>query len=135
MIALDCGIKSVGKVEYAREKGIEFIICDHHTPGDTVPPAGAVLNPKRADCTYPYKELSGCGIGYKLISAYAEKYQIDWDSDEYLGLVAVSNAADIVHMTGENRILTYFGLKKINSNPRPGYRALMDGGGKEKSYC
>jgi len=126
IIALDCGIKSKGKVEYARERGIEFIICDHHTPGDTIPPAAAVLNPKRVDCTYPYKELSGCGIGYKLINAYAEKYGVAWNADEYLGLVAVSNAADIVHMTGENRILTYFGLQKINTNPRPGYKALIE---------
>ncbi len=126
IIALDCGIKSVGKVEYARDKGIEFVICDHHMPGDMIPPAAAVLNPKRLDCEYPYKELSGCGIGYKLISAYAEKYEITWDPDEYLGLVAVSNAADIVHMTGENRILTYFGLLKINTNPRPGYKALIE---------
>jgi len=126
IIALDCGIKSIGKVEYAREKGIEFIICDHHTPGDEIPPAAAVLNPKRVDCEYPYKELSGCGIGFKLISAYAEKYEIPWDPDQYLGLVAVSNAADIVHMTGENRILTYFGLLKINTNPRPGYKALIE---------
>jgi len=133
IIALDCGIKSVGKVEHAKELGIEFIICDHHTPGEIVPPAGAVLNPKREDCTYPYKELSGCGIGYKLISAYAERYNIDWSPDEYLGLVAVSNAADIVHMTGENRILTYFGLKKINSNPRPGYKALMELAGVTKN--
>jgi len=126
IVALDCGIKSIEKVEYAKEIGIEFIICDHHTPGETIPPAAAVLNPKREDCTYPYKELSGCGIGYKLVHAYSEKYNIAWDPDEYLGLVAVSIAADIVHMTGENRILTYFGLKKINSNPRPGYQALME---------
>jgi single-stranded-DNA-specific exonuclease len=132
VIALDCGIKSVDKIEYAKTKGIEFIICDHHNPGETIPDAVAVLNPKRIDCQYPYKELSGCGIGYKLIWAYAEQYQLSWDPDEYLGLVAVSVAADIVHMTGENRILTFFGLKKINANPRAGFRALIDLAGVKK---
>jgi single-stranded-DNA-specific exonuclease len=133
IIALDCGIKSIENIEYAHSKGIEFIICDHHTPGDTIPTAAAVLNPKQAGCPYPYKELSGCGIGLKLVWAYAEYFHMDWNPDEYLGLVAVSIAADIVHMTGENRILTYFGLKKINENPRPGFKALMDISGAKKN--
>jgi single-stranded-DNA-specific exonuclease len=133
IIALDCGIKSVDRIDYATEKGIEFIICDHHTPGDSIPAAAAVLNPKRPDCEYPYKELSGCGIGFKLIQAYAERYNLPWNPDEYLGLVAVSISADIVHMTGENRILTYFGLKKINANPRPGFKALIDLAGVKKN--
>lgn len=125
IIALDCGIKSVDLVQYASGKNIDFIICDHHTPGDTVPMAVAVLNPKQKDCSYPYNELSGCGIGFKLVQAYAEHFKLNWNAEEYMDLVAISISADIVHMTGENRILTYFGLKKINTDPRPGVKALI----------
>ncbi|HYC29177.1 MAG TPA: single-stranded-DNA-specific exonuclease RecJ, partial [Chitinophagaceae bacterium] len=126
IIALDCGIKSLDKIAYANEKGIDFIICDHHLPGDAVPDAVAVLDPKQSDCPYPYKELSGCGIGFKLMQALAIRMQIDSAKVyDLLDLVAVSIASDIVPITGENRVLAYFGLKKINNNPRPGLKALM----------
>ncbi len=127
IIALDCGIKAIDKVDYANEKGVDFIICDHHLPGDSLPKALAVLDPKRNDCPYPYKELAGCGIGFKLIQAYSIKNNIDPKFYlEYLDLVATSIAADIVPITGENRILAYFGIEKLNSNPRPGIKALID---------
>jgi len=126
IIALDCGIKSIELVQLANTKGIDFIICDHHLPGDTLPEALAVLDPKRPDCPYPYKELSGCGIGFKLMQAYGKTYRREEDLYEYLDLVAVSIASDIVPITGENRILTYFGLKKLNENPSPGLKALKD---------
>ena len=127
VIALDCGIKAVEKVEYANQKNIDFIIGDHHRPGDSLPPAVAVLDPKRADCTYPFEELSGCGVGFKLIQAYsAHKGWAFDDLMQYLDLVVVSIAADIVAITGENRILAYFGLKKINTQPRPGFEALLN---------
>lgn len=135
MVALDCGIKSIDHVKYATEKGIDFIICDHHTPGETLPEAVAILNPKRNDCNYPYKELSGCGIGFKLIQAMGEKMDINFSKEEYLDLVAVSIASDIVHMTGENRILAYFGLKRINSKPRPGLLALIELSGHKKELA
>ncbi|MCX6278024.1 MAG: single-stranded-DNA-specific exonuclease RecJ [Bacteroidetes bacterium] len=126
IIALDCGIKSVEKVAYATTKGIDFIICDHHRPGAELPAAVAVLDPKRNDCPYPYKELSGCGIGFKLIQAYARITNIHFDRlIKYLDLVAISIASDIVDITGENRILAYYGLKLINSKPRPGLEALL----------
>ncbi len=126
IIALDCGIKAVEKVQYANQKGVDFIICDHHRPGSELPPACAVLDPKRADCTYPYKELSGCGIGFKLIQAYAERNNIPFDDlSQYLDLVVVSIASDIVDITGENRILAYFGLKLMNIKPRPGLEAIL----------
>jgi len=126
IIALDCGIKAVEKVAYAREKGIDFIICDHHRPGAELPPAAAVLDPKRADCTYPYKELSGCGIGFKLIQALAQRRNIPFENlHTYLDLVVISIASDIVDITGENRVLAYYGLKLINSQPRPGVEALL----------
>ncbi|MFN3640834.1 MAG: single-stranded-DNA-specific exonuclease RecJ, partial [Flavobacterium sp.] len=126
IIALDCGIKSIDKVLYAKEKGIDFIICDHHRPGDVLPDAIAVLDPKRDDCHYPFDELCGCGIGFKLIQAIAkEKGQTIDDLLPYLDLVATAIAADIVPMNGENRILTKFGLEVINSNPRPGIKALI----------
>ncbi len=126
IIALDCGIKSVEKVAYATTKGIDFIICDHHRPGAEIPAASAILDPKRNDCTYPYKELSGCGIGFKLIQAYAQLNQIPFDQlIQYLDLVVISIASDIVDITGENRILAHFGLKLINSKPRPGLEALL----------
>jgi len=122
IIALDCGVKAVEKIAYAKEKGVDFIVCDHHKPGDQLPD-GIVLNPKQKDCDYPYKELSGCGVGFKLIQALAEGKE---DVIEFLDLVAVSIAADIVPITGENRVLAYFGLKKINSNPRKGIQELLD---------
>jgi single-stranded-DNA-specific exonuclease len=125
IITLDCGIKSIDHISYATEKGIDFIICDHHTVGDEIPKAHAILNPKQKDCSYPYKELSGCGIGYKLVAAYSEFAGIPWQAEEYLDLVAISIAADIVHMTGENRTITFHGLKKINTSPRPGVEALI----------
>lgn len=126
IIALDCGVKSVGHVAYASEKGIDFIICDHHRPGTVLPDAVAVLDPKRVDCTYPYDELCGCGVGFKLIQALgANRKQTIKDLVPYLDLVATAIAADIVPMTGENRILAYFGLKVINSSPRNGIRALI----------
>jgi single-stranded-DNA-specific exonuclease len=126
VIALDCGIKSMDKVELASALGVDFIICDHHTPGDELPKAVAVLDPKRLDCNYPYKELSGCGVGFKLIQAYAKAQQLEESSlYSYLDLVVVSIAADIVPITGENRILAYFGLDRINNTPRPGLKALM----------
>jgi single-stranded-DNA-specific exonuclease len=127
IIALDCGIKAVEKISYANEKGIDFIICDHHRPGDKLPDAVAVLDPKRDDSTYPFNELSGCGVGFKLIQAYALKNNIPFKSlNKYLDLVAVSIASDIVPIIGENRILTYYGLKLINSNPRPGIEAILN---------
>jgi len=126
IIALDCGIKAIEKVEYATEKGIDFIICDHHRPGNKIPNATAVLDPKREDCAYPYKELCGCGVGFKLIQALASKRgeTID-DLTPYLDLVATAIAADIVPITGENRILAYFGLQVINANPRNGIKAMI----------
>lgn len=126
IIALDCGIKAIDKVDYAKEKGIDFIICDHHKPGAEVPQAVAILNPKQEDCAYPYKELCGCGVGFKLIQALALKDGETIDTlTEYLDLVATAIGADIVPITGENRVLAYFGLKVINSNPRPGIKALI----------
>ena len=126
IIALDCGIKSIDHVNYAKEKNIDFIICDHHRPGDSLPDAIAVLDPKRSDCSYPYDELCGCGVGFKLIQALAEnRNQTIEDLFPYLDLVATAIAADIVPMTGENRVLAKFGLEVINTNPRPGIKALI----------
>jgi single-stranded-DNA-specific exonuclease len=126
IIALDCGIKSIDHVAYAKERNIDFIICDHHRPGAVLPEAMAVLDPKRDDCSYPYDELCGCGIGFKLIQALGEnRNQTIEDLTSYLDLVATAIAADIVPMTGENRILAYFGLQVINSDPRPGIKALV----------
>ena len=126
IIALDCGIKAIDKVEYATNKGIDFIICDHHKPGDEIPKAIAVLNPKRKDCDYPYNELCGCGVGFKLIQALASKNNqtID-DLIPYLDLVVTAIGADIVPMTGENRVLAFYGLQVINTNPRNGFKAIM----------
>lgn len=127
VIALDCGIKAIDKIEYANSKGIDFIIGDHHLPGDSIPKAVAVLDPKRPDCNYPYKELSGCGIGFKIIQAFILKNNMNMEvAYQYLDLVAVSIASDIVPITGENRTLTYFGLKKLNNNPCIGLKALID---------
>src|SRR5690606_4467858 len=126
IIALDCGIKSTELVALAHHKGIDFIICDHHLPDDNIPEAVAVLDPNRKVCNYPYKELSGCGIGYKLIQAYARLYRDEKEIHQFLDLVCVSIASDIVPITGENRVLTYFGLKKLNEDPLPGLKALKD---------
>jgi single-stranded-DNA-specific exonuclease len=126
IIALDCGIKSIDHVNYAKAKNIDFIICDHHRPGDSLPDAIAVLDPKREDCSYPYDELCGCGVGFKLIQALAEnRNQTMEDLLPYLDLVATAIAADIVPITGENRVLAKFGLEVINTNPRPGIKALV----------
>jgi single-stranded-DNA-specific exonuclease len=126
IIALDCGIKSIDHVNYAKAKNIDFIICDHHRPGDFLPDAIAVLDPKRTDCNYPYDELCGCGVGFKLIQALAEnRNQTIEDLLPYLDLVATAIAADIVPITGENRVLAKFGLEVINTNPRPGIKALI----------
>lgn len=125
IIALDCGIKSIDHVAYAKEKNIDFIIGDHHRPGEQLPDAVAILDPKRADCDYPYDELCGCGIGFKLIQALAaNRDQTIDDLIPYLDLVATAIAADIVPMTGENRVLAHFGLQVINSDPRPGIKAM-----------
>lgn len=126
IIALDCGIKSIEHITVAKEWGIDFIICDHHLPDAILPPAVAILNPKQADCPYPYKELSGCGIGYKLICAFAQKRGLpSAEANKFLDLVATSIAADIVPMTGENRILAFHGLIKVNEDPLPGIKALI----------
>ncbi len=127
IISLDCGIKSAELIEDAKNKGIDFIVCDHHLPGKVLPPAMAILNPKQSNCPYPYKELCGCGVGFKLISALAKRLSIpEEETFRYLDLVATAIAADIVPMTGENRILAYHGLKMINENPSTGIRALIE---------
>lgn len=126
IIALDCGIKAIDKIDHANKKNIDFIICDHHLPGTELPKALAILDQKQPDCPYPYKELSGAGIGFKLIQAFSQKNKLSPENCyKYLDLVATSIAADIVPITGENRVMAYFGLEKINSNPRPGIRALL----------
>lgn len=125
MITLDCGIKSVDKIAYARAKGIDVIVCDHHTPGDILPD-GIILDPKRADCEYPYKELSGCGVGFKLLQALCE--QNNWSFDPLfalLDLVAISIGADIVPVTGENRVLCFHGMERLNAKPRAAFREMM----------
>jgi single-stranded-DNA-specific exonuclease len=133
MIALDCGIRAVKQAEYARQQGIDLIICDHHSPGDQLPDAVAVLDPKRPDCEYPYKGLSGCGVGFKLIQALYHKEDKGVEAlIPYLDLVAVSIAADIVPLTGENRILAFHGLKRLNENPRPGLAKLKEVSGKKQ---
>jgi single-stranded-DNA-specific exonuclease len=125
VISLDCGIKSVDLIQYAADLDIDFIVCDHHLPDDILPPAVAILNPKQKDCSYPYKELCGCGVGFKLITALAQALNIPIEkTEEYLDLVATAIAADIVHMTGENRVLAFYGLKKANENPNNGIKAL-----------
>ena len=127
VIALDCGIKSVEVMEYARELSVDFIICDHHLQGEVLPNACAILNPKQANCPYPFKELSGCGIGFKLLQAFCERNQLDINRlYDFIDLVAVSIAADLVSMSGENRILAFYGLQKLNSQPRIGLKALME---------
>ena len=125
IISLDCGIKSVELITYAKQQGIDFVVCDHHLPDEELPPAVALLNPKQSDCNYPYKELCGCGVGFKLMTALAEKMNLTPESVYgYLDLVATAIAADIVPMTGENRILAFHGMKKANENPNNGIRAL-----------
>ncbi len=126
IIALDCGIKAVEKIEYARTKGVDFIICDHHTPGDTIPGAVAVLDAKQKDCEYPYKELSGGGVGVKLIQGFQASLKKDFDElIQYLDLVAVSIASDIVPITGENRVLSHFGLIQLNNSPSNGLKTIL----------
>ncbi len=127
IIVLDCGIKAVEEITYAREKGIDFIICDHHVPDDVMPPAVAILNAKRPDNTYPYEHLSGCGVGFKFMQAFAQSNGLDFHQlVPLLDLVAVSVASDIVPIMGENRILTHHGLKQLNSNPSVGLKAIID---------
>ena len=126
VITLDCGIKAVEKVKYAKTKGLDVIICDHHYPGDEIPKALAVLDPKQPLCNYPYKELSGCGVGFKLVHAYSRVHGIPFSEiAHYLDLVAVSIASDIVPITGENRVMAYFGLKRLNESPRTGLKEII----------
>ena len=127
IVCLDCGVKAVEKVAYAKNKDVDFIICDHHRPGDTLPLAVAVLDPKRSDCDYPFKELCGCGVGFKLAQAYHQQYNLPFeDLVPLLDLVVVSIAADIVPMIDENRVLSFYGLQQLNASPRIGLKALMD---------
>lgn len=127
IISLDCGIKSAELIQYAKEQGIDFIVCDHHLPDPVLPPAVAILNPKQKDCDYPYKDLCGCGVGFKLICALCDELSLPIEmAYEYLDLAATAIAADIVSMTGENRIIAYYGLKKANENPNAGIKALKD---------
>ena len=133
VIALDCGVKALEKIDYANKKGIDFIICDHHRPGNDLPKAVAVLDPKRSDCNYPYKDLCGCGVGFKLIQALGKQYsETTEELMTYLDLVAIAIGADIVSLTGENRTLAYYGVKLINSKPRPGIQALIENISKER---
>ncbi|TKG88621.1 single-stranded-DNA-specific exonuclease RecJ [Puteibacter caeruleilacunae] len=126
VIALDCGIKAADKIEKAAELGIDFIVCDHHNPDDEIPDAVAVLDPKRKDCSYPYKDLSGCGVGFKLLQAYSIKHHLPEDQlNDLLDLVVVSIASDIVPVTGENRVLAHFGLKKLNTDPSLGLKTII----------
>ncbi|NLU37833.1 MAG: single-stranded-DNA-specific exonuclease RecJ [Bacteroidales bacterium] len=130
VIVLDCGIKAFEKIAYARTRHVDFIICDHHNPGDKVPEAVAVLDPKRTDCSYPYKELSGCGVGFKFLQAYCMRFGEPVSNlYELLDLVVVSIASDIVPVTGENRVLAYYGLKKLNSDPSMGLKTLIKSAG------
>ena len=127
VVALDCGIKAVEKIRDAESRGLDFIICDHHNPDDEIPPAVAVLDPKRIDCNYPYKELSGCGVGFKLLQAFCQKNNIEQEEIyDLLDLVVVSIASDIVPITGENRVLAYYGLKKLNFNPGIGLQTIIN---------
>ena len=127
IIVLDCGIKAVDEIAYAKSKGIDFIICDHHVPDDVLPDAAAILNPKLVDDKYPYKDLSGCGVGYKFMQGFAKSNGIDnmYDLENSLDLLAVSIAADLVPLTGENRILTHYGIKRLNNNPCAGLRSIL----------
>ncbi len=127
IIVLDCGIKAIDEIAYAKEKGIDFIVCDHHVPDDVLPPAAAILNPKQEDCGYPFKGLSGCGVGYKFMQGFAQSNGITnmYDLESMLDLLAVSIAADIVPLTGENRVMAYYGLRRLNNNPNTGLRSIM----------
>ena len=130
MIALDCGVKAIDQVNYANEKGIDFIVCDHHLPGRELPMAFAILNPLQSDCEYPYKSLCGCGIGFKLVQALSLTWDLDKEEPlKYIDLVAIASASDIVPMTGENRVLTYFGMKLMEKTLRPGLAQLLEGAG------
>lgn len=127
IITLDCGIKAIDKVEYAAGKGIDIIICDHHLPEDEIPAAAAVLDPKREDCNYPFDDLSGCGVGFKLVQAYSQTHDIDFDNLlPLLDLLVVSIASDLVTIVGENRVLAHFGLKRLNEQPRVGLQAMIN---------
>ncbi len=127
MITLDCGIKAIDKVEYARSKGIDVIVCDHHLPENSLPAAVAVLDPKREDCHYPFDDLCGCGVGFKLVQGYSQRYGIPFEElIPLFDLLVVSIAADLVTMVGENRVLAHYGLKQLNENPRQGLRALIE---------
>ena len=133
IISLDCGIKSIELIGYAQTLGIDFIVCDHHLPDAILPPAVAILNPKQSDCPYPYKELCGCGVGFKLMMALAEKLNLPAESYlQFIDLVATAIAADIVPITGENRILAYYGLERVNTQPCAGIAALMQLAGVQK---
>lgn len=136
IVALDCGIKAHEAIQFANQKNIDVIVCDHHLPSNELPDAYAILNPKQADCPYPYKELSGCAIGFKLIEGFAQFYNISFEKEvrPILDLVAISLACDFVPLTGENRVLCYFGLQQLNQNPRLGLRVLMDLLGKSNAY-
>ena len=135
IVCLDCGIKDVEKVAYAKNKDVDFIICDHHRPGDILPLAVAVLDPKRSDCDYPFKELCGCGVGFKLAQAYHQQYNLPFeDLVPLLDLVVVSIAADIVPMIGENRVLSFYGLQQLNASPRIGLKALMDVANRKETF-
>ena len=130
IVTIDCGIKAIDKIAKAKEYGIDVIICDHHRPGDVLPPAYAILDPKQKDCTYPYDELCGCGVAFKLIQGFCQQNSIDEsEAFEFLDLVAVATCSDIVPITGENRVLVSMGLKQLNTNPRPGLKALIELGG------
>lgn len=133
VVVLDCGIKAVEKISYAKSKGVDYIVTDHHRPGEMLPDAVAVLDPKRPDCSYPCKELSGCGVGFKFIQAFASRNNIPFDNlYRFLDLVVVSIASDIVRIIGENRILAYYGLKLVNTNPRPGIESILKYSGIER---
>lgn len=133
IISLDCGIKAIEKVEYAKEKGIDFIICDHHLPDEHLPDAVATLDPKRLDCNYPFDDLSGCGVGFKLVQGYAQQFGIAFEEIQHLlDLVVVSIAADLVLVTGENRVLAHYGLKQINEKPRKGLLSIIKLSGLER---
>ena len=135
IITLDCGIKANEKVDYAKEKGIDMIICDHHLPENELPKAVAVLDPKREDCNYPFDDLSGCGVGFKLVQAYSQRYDIPFDTlIPLLDLLVVSIASDLVSVTGENRILAHYGLKQLNVNPREGLLAMIQLSGLEPNH-
>ena len=135
IITLDCGIKANEKVEYARERGIDVIICDHHLPENELPKAVAVLDPKREDCNYPFDDLSGCGVGFKLVQAYSQRYDIPFDTlIPLLDLLVVSIASDLVSVTGENRILAHYGLKQLNTLPRKGLLAMIQLSGLEPGH-